>query len=112
MVLARRAGRYRDDISVGAIGQAAPSLSFGVPIAATKTIAFPAPSLDGERLLPLRTVSALTSWSRTSLNRLIKAGKFPPPLKIGRSKIAFRESEVRAYIEAQLRRPGSPSRAE
>ncbi len=75
----------------------------------TNTGAVSTPTLSdrGDRLLPMRAVIDITSWSRTSINRLIREGRFPLPLKLGKSKIAFRESEIRAYLEEQLRRPGA-----
>lgn len=62
-----------------------------------------AAAYDGERLLPIRVVAAVTSWSRTSINRLVAEGKFPTPAKLGH-KIAFRESEIKAYAAAQTSR--------
>jgi predicted DNA-binding transcriptional regulator AlpA len=53
----------------------------------------------------MKAVIGITSWSRTSINRLVREGHFPSPVKLGKQKIAFRESEVRAYVEARLRRP-------
>jgi predicted DNA-binding transcriptional regulator AlpA len=67
------------------------------------------PDVSKDRLLPMKAVIGITSWSRTSINRLIREGRFPLPLKLGKSKIAFRESEIRAYVEAQLRRSGALS---
>jgi predicted DNA-binding transcriptional regulator AlpA len=59
----------------------------------------------GDRLLTMKAVIGITSWSRTSINRLVREGHFPSPIKLGIHKIAFRESDVRAYMEARLRRP-------
>jgi len=57
-----------------------------------------------ERLLPIKAVMAITSWSRTSINRGIAEGWFPKPVKLsGRHRIVWRESDIRAYVEAQLR---------
>jgi predicted DNA-binding transcriptional regulator AlpA len=64
------------------------------------------PSADAgiERLLPIKSVMAITSWSRTSINRGIAEGWFPKPVKLsGRHRIVWRESDIRAYVEAQLR---------
>lgn len=46
-----------------------------------------------ERLLPMREVCRRTSYSRPSVYRLVKCGKFPRPRKLG-FKIGFRESEI------------------
>jgi prophage regulatory protein len=58
----------------------------------------------GERLLPIRAVQALTSWSRTSIYRLIDEGEFPQPVQLGKNRIAFRESDIRAYIASRAER--------
>ena len=66
----------------------------------------PSPSLhyDGERLLPMRVVTAVTSYSPSSINRLIDSGDFPVPLRLGPHKVAFRESEVRDWVSSRTRR--------
>ena len=56
---------------------------------------------DGERLLRLRAVQALTSWSRSSIYRLIDEGEFPQPVQLGKNRIAFKESDIRAYIASR-----------
>jgi predicted DNA-binding transcriptional regulator AlpA len=60
---------------------------------------------EGERLLTMRDVCAITSWSRTSVNRLIEKKAFPQPVKLGDQRIAFRESDVRAYVASRQPRP-------
>ena len=59
---------------------------------------------QSERLLPMRTVVDMTSWSRTSIYRLLDKGEFPQPVQLGRSRIAFKESEIRAYIASRVDR--------
>jgi len=59
---------------------------------------------DGERLISMREVCAITSWSRSSINRLVERGEISAPLKLGPQKIAFRESEIRAYVASRERR--------
>jgi prophage regulatory protein len=60
---------------------------------------------DGERLLPIRAVQALTSWSRTSIYRLMDEGQFPQAIQLGKNRIAFRETDIRAYIASRQPRP-------
>ena len=60
---------------------------------------------EHERLRSMKWACGVTSWSRTSIYRLVKAGRFPAPLKLGPQRIAFREAEVLAYVES-LRRAG------
>ncbi len=54
-------------------------------------------------LLSEPTVIKVTTLSRATIRRKIEDGSFPRPLKIGKSRIAFRGSDVRAWIDAQSR---------
>ena len=64
--------------------------------------------LADHRLLSMRDVITLTTYSRPSIYRLIAEGRFPKPLKLGDVKIAFRESEVLAWLESRNRALGPP----
>jgi prophage regulatory protein len=66
---------------------------------------------DGERLLPIRAVQALTSWSRTSIYRLMDEGQFPQAIQLGKNRIAFRETDIRAYIASRQPRPSDQAAA-
>lgn len=44
---------------------------------------------------------AKTGLSRSAMYRLLRAGQFPAPVKIGRS-IAFADAEIDAWIAAKL----------
>lgn len=46
-------------------------------------------------LLTMHEVLGLTTFSRPAFYRLITAGQFPQPLKLGQFKIAFRQDEIR-----------------
>ena len=60
------------------------------------------PALDPDHLLTLPDAASRLSISKRTLERLISAGDFPSPLKIGRSsRIASRD--LAAYLE-KLRR--------
>ena len=53
-------------------------------------------------LLRLPTVCELTGYKRSSIYNLIKAGKFPPSVRLaGGGAVAWRAAEVRAWTEAQ-----------
>jgi prophage regulatory protein len=55
-------------------------------------------------LLRLPAVCELTGYKRSSVYNLIKQGKFPPSVKLaGGGAVAWKASEVRAWIEAQGR---------
>jgi prophage regulatory protein len=56
-----------------------------------------------ERLLAASAVLAMVPFCRAHLMRLAKRGEFPRPVKLGERRIAFRESEVRAWIDARTR---------
>ena len=51
----------------------------------------PIAAVLADRLLPFKRVLEVTSLSRATLYRKIGDGSFPAPLKIGRSRIAWRE---------------------
>jgi prophage regulatory protein len=49
----------------------------------------------------LRSVKGI-SFSRPHLFRLIKAGQFPTPLKIGENRNAWTEEEIDAWVEKRV----------
>ena len=55
-------------------------------------------ALLAERLVPLRVVCAVTGLSRSTIYRMVGAGTFPRPVKISKARIAWRESEVMAWV--------------
>lgn len=56
-----------------------------------------------DRLLPFKRVLEVTSLSRATLYRKIGDGSFPAPLKIGRSRIAWRERDIVDWLARQPR---------
>ena len=54
-----------------------------------------------DRLLRLPEVLHLCGISRTTLNRLIAAGRFPAPVRIGPRAVAWRESDIRRWLESR-----------
>jgi prophage regulatory protein len=54
-----------------------------------------------ERFLSPNDVAALTSLHRASIYRKVGAGEFPAPVRISERRVAFKESEVRAWMEAR-----------
>ena len=42
------------------------------------------------------------SYSRPHLYRLMKAGKFPQPVKLGENRNAFVETEIDAWLETKV----------
>jgi prophage regulatory protein len=41
-------------------------------------------------------------WSRQHLGRMIKAGRFPKPLKIGDATVAWAEDEIDAWLGGRM----------
>ena len=58
---------------------------------------------ESGRLLKISGVSALTSLSVSEIYARIGRQEFPSPLKIGVRRVAWLETEVRAWIDAQPR---------
>jgi prophage regulatory protein len=58
------------------------------------------PSFD---LLRLPTVKAKTTLSEPSIYRLMKAGLFPKPIKIGSRAVAWKSSEIEEFINSRKR---------
>jgi len=53
-------------------------------------------------LIPMKEVCALTSLSRTMVNRLRSQGRFPDVVELGDRRVAFVRSEALAWIEERI----------
>ncbi len=62
-----------------------------VPLAESET-------LLAERLVPLRTVCAVTGLSRSTIYRNVADGSFPKPVSNSKGRVAWREREVLAWL--------------
>ncbi len=51
------------------------------------------------KILLLKEVVARTGKSRTTLWRDVRAGRFPAPVKVGRNRIGWVESEIADWQE-------------
>jgi prophage regulatory protein len=51
----------------------------------------------GDRLLDRRSLEERTSLDITTIYRKIKLGTFPQPLRVGRRRSAWRESDIAAW---------------
>ena len=49
----------------------------------------------------LRPVKGIP-YSKPHLWRLIRAGKFPRPIRLGENRIAFPEHEINAWLESKV----------
>jgi prophage regulatory protein len=54
-----------------------------------------------ETLHRLKTVRQTTALSRSELYRLVRAGRFPRPVAIGRRAVAWRDSDVQAWVASR-----------
>jgi prophage regulatory protein len=53
------------------------------------------------RWLSLDQVCALTSLSRTTINKWRALGRFPRPIDFGERRIAFRADDIESWMEAR-----------
>jgi prophage regulatory protein len=59
-----------------------------------------------ERLLSFQTVCEMTTVSRTTIWRMVRAGAFPKPIKVSANRKAWRGAEVKAWLERYDDVPG------
>lgn len=50
-------------------------------------------------LIRLAQVSESTTLSKASIYRLLALGKFPAPVKIGERRVAWRVSDIAAWLD-------------
>lgn len=64
----------------------------------------------GRRLLRQREVLDLVRFSLTTLYRLMAAGDFPRPIRLGQRAVAWWEDEVLEWMDNRPRSTGYPKR--
>ena len=64
-----------------------------------------------DRLLPRAEVEARCGIARTTIYRLMRAGEFPTPIKVGLRAVRWRESELEAFLADRPRATGDGPRA-
>jgi prophage regulatory protein len=62
-----------------------------------------------ESLLRIQKVREACAPSRTELYRRIRAGDFPRPIALGQRAVAWRDSEIQAWIAARSPKPEAKS---
>lgn len=67
--------------------------------------------VDEDRALRATTVCSTVSFSRSTLWRKVKAGEFPPPIKLGKNCVAWLESDVQEWLRARPRATGASEEA-
>lgn len=50
-----------------------------------------------EIMLKLLQVQKFVPYSKAQIYRLIQSGDFPPPICMGKRRVAWRESDIKAY---------------
>lgn len=63
----------------------------------------PAPEI----LLPRRTVEKQAGISRATIYRMIKAGKFPPPVALGGGSVRWRQSSITEWQQSLTKTVGA-----
>ena len=58
-------------------------------------------ALARDPILGTAQAAAAVNHSPVHIRRLVRAGKFPPPLKIGDRKLGWRTSTITRYIETR-----------
>jgi prophage regulatory protein len=68
------------------------------------------PSADEPCLVSMKTACAITSLSRTMLNRYRAEGRFPAAVPLGEKRVAFLKSEVINWINTRVAARGANAR--
>ena len=59
-----------------------------------------------EHMLRRRSVERMTGLSKSTLYRLIRQGRFPPPLRLTRKAVRWRRAEVDEWLSGRPRGGG------
>ena len=57
--------------------------------------------IQSQKLIPGKTVCRIVGFQRTKLNELVKAKKFPQPIRFSQNFIRWDLEEVNQWIEEQ-----------
>ena len=68
----------------------------------TKAIVSKSELSKGEKFLRLSSVRDRIPYSRATIYRIMADGKFPRPIALGPGAVAWRESEIDAWIQARI----------
>lgn len=55
--------------------------------------------MSEERILRRREVELMTGRSRSSIYEDVRSGQFPAPVRLGKSAVGWRQSEVERWIQ-------------
>ena len=62
----------------------------------------PAADAPAPQLLSMKQAAAITTLSVSSIKRMMAAGTFPQPVRLGESRIAFVDGEIHAWIRQRI----------
>lgn len=62
--------------------------------------------MNDDKLLRRQEVEAITGFACSSIYRLMRAGLFPEPVKIGPKSVRWRASEIEAWLASLPRASG------
>ena len=54
-------------------------------------------------IIKLQNVKELTTFSRSTIYRLISEGKFPPQIKLSERSSGWLEEEILAYLDERIK---------
>ena len=54
-----------------------------------------------EKLLTMSELRRVIPYSSSHIYRLIKTGDFPTPVRLGPNRVAWRESDIEAWLESR-----------
>jgi prophage regulatory protein len=61
----------------------------------------------GKELYGAKGIPGITGWSRSSLYRAVATGAFPQPVRIGSRAVAWRSTDVDAWLASRRSRDGT-----
>ena len=65
----------------------------------------------GNRLLTRHEVESRCGIARTTVYRLMRAGQFPEPIRVGQRAVRWSESEIEAWLAGRPRATGDGPRS-
>ena len=58
------------------------------------------------KLLRIEEVSSMTSLSRSTIKRMVRAGEFPAPIRVGKNRVAWEKEELEAWVQERRSHAG------
>lgn len=87
-------------LSIGKVPVGSPAAGLSSTAVAMSARTSPV-GLETDRYLTVRRVLDLTSWSRSTLHRAVRAQRFPSPRRLGPNRVGFLQSEVIEWMRTR-----------